>query len=175
MIRKKCVMCGAEFETTISRQVNCSKECAAERAKLMSKLANRRRAKEPAKKVENKFCRHCGKEFKPRRWNQLICSEKCRDERQRNRNKEKWKKEKEKKKLIRQGKLTQEAVKKIELPKVRKERIENYSEINKTHLYRHVFKDAMTATRLAKVTETILEETQFEYYFRRGEIECYKN
>ncbi len=85
LIKKICVVCNKEFETSLSYKINCSKECEYKTQK--KKSLERYRNKKELKIIEEKrICKECEGEFiwassSPK---QLYCSKEC--------SKEFWKK-----------------------------------------------------------------------------------
>jgi len=69
-IKKKCVICGSEFDgkcTTSDNKMTCSKKCSAELVK---------RKRESSAKATLKKCKWCGREFHPTSARQAYCNEK---------------------------------------------------------------------------------------------------
>ena len=90
---KKCVICGREFGTNMSRQITCSPLCSKEN-KRRKHIANyyRRAKKEPKKPLQSAksmksettlvlgktHCYHCDKLFDRTFPNEKFCSDNCR-------------------------------------------------------------------------------------------------
>ena len=184
-----CTECKKKVKRTHPNQKTCSEVCSNERRlrTAREKARKKRQAERKAKGLpeieqdQTRTCTECGKEYKPKRWNQKVCSDKCRKERQRASSRKQWRKYRQQAEEghgpLSQGiyQNKQERIKRrSSLPRVNKTRITDIKKVTKNDLYRHVFKDTKEATKLAKITETVLEETEFYYYFNRGDIECYK-
>ena len=72
MIRKKCIICGAEFEARQERQKTCSRQC-------KTKLYYIEHKEEKATKTAT--CIECGNIFETESAKKKICSESCRRKR----------------------------------------------------------------------------------------------
>ena len=172
---KKCIVCKQEFKPNSGRQLVCSDVCRQERNREIKRDYSRRKREreklekktgKKANRYKEKTCAECGQKFKPNTPHQKICSKKCREDRR------KWMtRENSKKHYYR---MKEQLEKRKEIPTVNRKRIKSYQEVKRSDLYRHVFKDDNTATKLAPVTETILEEITFRLYFEEGKIECYR-
>lgn len=71
---KKCVICGAEFETKRSNVKTCSEKCLAEY--MHAYYRNWARRTKTPNRV--KICAVCGREFEPEHLNAFYCSGSCR-------------------------------------------------------------------------------------------------
>lgn len=80
-MKKKCVICGAEFETNMPNRLTCSPRCSKTKHNRRSTALKKEKHDNPTQNsdVEPIKCQHCGKEFVKWRGNQKFCSAKCRN------------------------------------------------------------------------------------------------
>ena len=79
-MKKKCVICGAKFETNKPHKVTCSSRCSKTNHNRRSTALKKEKHDNPTQNRDNPpiKCQHCGKEFVKWRGNQKFCSEECR-------------------------------------------------------------------------------------------------
>ena len=80
-MKKKCVICGAEFETNMPNRLTCSPRCSKTNHNRRSTALKKEKHDNPKQNsnVEPIKCQHCGKEFIKWRGNQKFCSDECRN------------------------------------------------------------------------------------------------
>jgi len=80
-MKKKCVICGTEFESPYPHKVTCSPECSKAHHNRRSTALKKEKHDNPTQNSDNPpiKCQHCGKEFIKWRGNQKFCSAQCRD------------------------------------------------------------------------------------------------